>query len=294
MEDHDLTMTLPDGRLLGYAEWGDPGGPPVLYFHGTPASRLDPVCFPDAPAQAGVRLISIDRPGMGRSTFKRHRKISDWPADVTALADKLGLERFGVVGWSGGGPYVLACAASIPDRLTGALSVAGVGRIDRPGALDGMNRNEAKLTRLCQKAPPLAQFVLAVVFRLSRAKPEQAFDSFRAEVSDSDRQVIDALPPDAKRMGWFVEAGRHGAKGAVHDYRALGDWGFPLERVEMPVSLWQGDADQFVPMRQAEELVAAAPGATLRPCPGEGHLVMVTHAEEILRAAAGEAPTSAA
>jgi pimeloyl-ACP methyl ester carboxylesterase len=294
MEDRDRTVTLPDGRLLGYAEWGDPGGPPVLYFHGTPASRLDPVCFPDAPAHAGVRLISIDRPGMGLSSFKRHRKISDWPADVAALADELGAERFGVVGWSGGGPYVLACAAALADRLTAAISVAGVGRIDRPGALEGMNRDEARLTRLCLKAPPLARFALAVVFRLSRFKPEQAFDSFRSEVSESDQQVIDALPPDAKRMGWFLEAGRQGAKGAVHDYRALGDWGFPLERVEMPVSLWQGDTDQLVPMRQAEELVAAAPGATLRPCPGEGHLVMVSHAAEILRAATGKGTPPAA
>jgi pimeloyl-ACP methyl ester carboxylesterase len=287
MEDRDRTVTLPDGRLLGYAEWGEPSGPPVLYFHGTPASRLDPVCFPDAPATAGVRLISIDRPGMGLSSFQRDRKIADWPTDVAALAGELGLERFGVVGWSGGGPYVLACAAALADRLTGAVSVAGVGRLDRPGAMEGMNPNEAKLTRLCLKAPPLARLVLGTVLRLSRAKPDQAFGGFRSEVSESDRQVIDALPPEAKQMGWFVESGRQSAKGPVHDYRALRDWGFQLEQVEMPVALWQGDADQLVPMHQAEDLAARAPGATLHPCSGEGHLAMVTHAEEILRAAAG-------
>jgi pimeloyl-ACP methyl ester carboxylesterase len=179
--DRERTITLADVRGLGYAEWGDPGEPPVLYFHGTPASRLDPVCFPDAPAQAGVRLISVDRPGIGLSSFKRHRKIADWPADVAELADQLELERFGVVGWSGGGPYALACAASIAHRLSGAVSVAGVGRGDRPGALDGMSRQEARLTRLCQKAPPVARLVLGIVFKASRAKPEQAFKSFRDE-----------------------------------------------------------------------------------------------------------------
>ena len=285
--DHERTVTLPDGRILGYAEWGDPGGRPVLYFHGTPASRLDPVCFPDAPEQAGVRLISLDRPGMGLSSFQRRRTIAAWPDDVAALADTLGLERFGVVGWSGGGPYVLACAAALADRLTGAVSVAGVGRFDSPGSLEGMNPSERKLTRLCQTAPPLARVALGILFRVSRAKPDQAFKGFYNEVSESDQRVLDALPVQAKRMGWFVEAGRHGAKGAVQDYRALGDWGFALERAEMPVTLWQGDADQLVPMRHAEELAAAAPGATLRRCPGEGHLVMVSHATEILRAAGG-------
>jgi pimeloyl-ACP methyl ester carboxylesterase len=293
-EDRDRTLLLPDGRLLGYAEWGDPGGPPVLYFHGTPASRLDPVCFAEAPTEAGVRLISVDRPGMGLSSFQRHRKISQWPVDVAALAEALKLERFGVVGWSGGGPYVLACAAQLPDRLTGAISVAGVGRLDGPDAMAGMNGQEAKLTRLCLKAPPVARIVLGIVLKLSRAKPEQAFNSFRSEVSESDQQAIDALPAEAKRMGWFIESGRQGAKGPVHDYRALGDWGFRVEDVRAPVSVWQGDADQLVPMRQAEALVAAAPGARLRACPGEGHLIMVSHAGEILRAATREDPEPAA
>jgi pimeloyl-ACP methyl ester carboxylesterase len=293
-EDRERTITLPDGRVLGYAEWGDPGGPPVLYFHGTPASRLDPVCFPDAPTEAGVRLISVDRPGMGLSTFQPHRRIADWPADVTKLADGLGLERFGVVGWSGGGPYVFACAAELADRLTGAVSVAGVGPLDRPGAMQGMNPNEAKLTRLCLKAPPVARLVLGTVLRLSRAKPAQALKSFRDEVGESDRHVIDAMPEEAKRMGWFIESGRQGARGPVQDYRALGDWGFRLEDIRMPVSVWQGDADKLVPIAHAEDLVARAPGATLRRCLGEGHLVMVAHAAEILGAATGNASTAAA
>jgi pimeloyl-ACP methyl ester carboxylesterase len=293
-EDRNRTITLPDGRLLGYAEWGDPGGPPVLYFHGTPASRLDPVCFPDAPNEAGVRLISVDRPGMGLSTFQRHRKIAQWPADVAALADHLSLERFGVAGWSGGGPYVFACAATLADRLTGAVSVAGVGPIDRPGATDGMDPQEARLTRLCLNAPPIARLVLGTVFRLSRAKPQHALKSFRESVGDSDKRAIDAMPGEGRRMGWFIESGRQSAKGPVYDYRALADWGFELSTVRTPVSVWQGDADQLVPIAHAEDLVARARGATLHPCPGEGHLAMVTHAAEILAEASGKASTPAA
>ena len=293
-EDRDRTFTLPDGRVLGYAEWGDPDGPPVLYFHGVPASRLDPVCFPDAPNEAGVRLISVDRPGMGLSTFQRNRKIAQWPADVAALADHLNLDRFGIAGWSGGGPYVFACAATLADRLTGAVSVAGVGPFDRPGALDGMNAQEARLTRLCMKAPPVARLVLGLVLRHSRAKPDQALKSFRDSVGDSDRRAIDAMPDEGRRMGWFIESGRHGAKGPVQDYRALADWGFDLGQVRMPVSVWQGDADKLVAMAYAEDLVARAPGATLHRCPGEGHLAMVTHAAEIFTEASGKASAAAA
>jgi pimeloyl-ACP methyl ester carboxylesterase len=293
-EDRDRTITLPDGRVLGYAEWGDPGGPPVLYFHGVPASRLDPVCFPDAPNEAGVRLISVDRPGMGLSTFQPHRKIARWPADVAALADHLSLERFGVVGWSGGGPYVFACAAALADRLTGAVSVAGVKPLDGPGAMDGMSTPEVRLTRLCLKAPPVARLVLGTVFRVTRVRPDQAYKGFRDEVSESDQRVIESMPEEGKRMGWFIESGRQGAKGPVHDYRALADWGFDLGQVKTPVSVWQGDADQLVPMAHAEDLAARAPGTTLHRCPGEGHLAMVTHAAEILTEAAGKPSPAAA
>ena len=288
MDQRELTVSLPDGRQLGYAEWGDPYGRPVFYFHGTPASRLDPVCFPQAPGAAGVRLLSLDRPGMGLSTFLPRRKIADWPADVAAVADALGLQRFGVVGWSGGGPYVLACAARLAERLTGAVSVAGVGRLSSRDDLSGMNPGEARLYRLSRTMPPVARLVFNAMFAASRRKHEVALQGFRSDVSEADRQVIDSLPAEAKQMGWFIEAGHQGARGVTQDYRALADWGFGLDEVQMPVELWQGDVDQLVPMEHAERLADAAPGATLRRCPGEGHLAMITHAQEVLGRAAGK------
>lgn len=287
MGDRERTIQLPDGRVLGYAEWGDPDGSPVLYFHGTPSSRLDPVCFPDAPAAAGVRLISIDRPGIGLSTFQPRRRVADWPADVTAFADALGLERFGIVGWSGGGPYVLACAAAIADRLTGAASAAGVGVLSSRDALRDMTRTDRLGYRLGRYAPPLGRLAFGAIFKLSRRQPEQALKGFAGDLNESDRRVIEGLPEEAKSMRWFIESGRQGARGPVHDYGILGDWGFDLADVEIPVELWQGDEDASVPPAHAEALAAAAPGASVRRCPGEGHLVMVTHADELLRAAAG-------
>jgi pimeloyl-ACP methyl ester carboxylesterase len=118
----DAAVTLPDGRRLAYTEWGLPDGPPVLGFHGTPGSRL--WCpDEDATAALGVRLILPDRPGIGGSDPLPRRRFGDWPADVEVLADTLGLDTFGVVGYSAGGPYAAACAALMPARLTGVAIV---------------------------------------------------------------------------------------------------------------------------------------------------------------------------
>jgi pimeloyl-ACP methyl ester carboxylesterase len=124
---------LPDGRTLTYAEYGAPDGKPVFYFHGLPGSRLDPVMLEvEGLEKAGIRLIACDRPGIGGSDFQPGRGFSDWPADMVAFADWLGLGKFAVWGISGGGGYVSACARFIPDRLSAAVIVSGVGRWIRP------------------------------------------------------------------------------------------------------------------------------------------------------------------
>ncbi|MBU1879209.1 MAG: alpha/beta hydrolase, partial [Chloroflexi bacterium] len=123
----DDCILLPDGRRLSYAEYGDPAGAPVFLFRGTPSSRL--ACHPDdtIATDLGARVIVTERPGFGRSDFQPGRTLLDWPADVVALADALGLDRFAIVGTSGGGPHAAACAYRIPQRLTLAAIVSGVG-----------------------------------------------------------------------------------------------------------------------------------------------------------------------
>ena len=122
----DNQITLPDGRRLAYAEFGKPDGYPVLYFHGSPASRLEPMLIGDeAFNRFGLRVIAPDRPGMGQSDFQPKRGFSDWPADVTALADVLGLDRFSILGNSGGGGYAAVCTAKIPERLRAVVIVSG-------------------------------------------------------------------------------------------------------------------------------------------------------------------------
>jgi pimeloyl-ACP methyl ester carboxylesterase len=125
------TVELTGGRTLGYGEYGDPAGPVVVYFHGHPGSRLEAKLLAEPATAHGLRLIGVDRPGMGLSAYQRRRSMREWPHDVVELADHLGIDSFAVVGFSGGGPYALACAHAIPKRLTACGIVAGVGPTSR-------------------------------------------------------------------------------------------------------------------------------------------------------------------
>jgi pimeloyl-ACP methyl ester carboxylesterase len=138
MQKTDCSITLGDGRRLGYAEYGDPEGKPLFYCHGYPASRFEAALLDPAARKARVRIVAADRPGCGLSDFQPNRRILGWPNDVVELADALGIDRFAIVGVSGGGPYALACARKIPQRLTAAGVVCGLGPTSEPWALRGM------------------------------------------------------------------------------------------------------------------------------------------------------------
>src|SRR6266487_105745 len=141
-------VTLPDGRSLAYTDCGAPAGPLVVYFHGAPTSRLDLAGLEESFSTLGVRVVSPDRPGYGGSSPQNGRGVSDWAQDVAALADHLGAERFAVMGWSSGGPYVAACAALLPERIVTAGVVAGVTDMGWRGAWEGYDQLEATLMRI--------------------------------------------------------------------------------------------------------------------------------------------------
>src|SRR5258708_34742023 len=140
VEASNHTLQLHDGRTLGYAEYGHVEGNPLFYFHGHPGARVEAGLLAKSAAQAGLRLIGVDRPGMGLSSFQAGRHLLDSPEDVAALAQHLAIDRFAVVGVSGGGPYALACAYKIPDRLTACGIVAGMGPPEY-GTVGMMTRN---------------------------------------------------------------------------------------------------------------------------------------------------------
>lgn len=278
-------MRLPDGRKLSYTDLGDPDGAPLLLFHGTPACSASFDAF-DAPARSlGVRAIAPDRPGIRLSSFQRKRRITDWPADVTAFADALELERFGVLGWSGGGPYALACAALVPDRLTLCGVAAGVAPPEMPGAIEGLSESDERLTRMAARSPLAARLTLATMGFLAKRTPAKARDSFERELSPVDVETTRRYWPEEFTL--FTEVFRHGARGVTRDYALVWKtWGFELGEVSAPVRIWHGADDVTVPLAQSEWIADRLRDATLEVVPAEGHFLLLNRAPKLLTALA--------
>ena len=154
MNGADNELILPDGRRLCYAEYGDPHGLPVFYFHGSPSSRLEPAMFGAELSFSGLRIIAPDGPGIGRSDWQESRTFADWAMDIVNLADHLGWMAFALMGNSGGGPYVAACAALIPERVTAAVVVSGAWRMDAPEVRANLPFNPTQAKRRLEWATP--------------------------------------------------------------------------------------------------------------------------------------------
>lgn len=269
------SITLRDGRRLSYADYGDPEGRPIFFFHGFPGSRYDGEHAGQVAAGMGIRLVAPDRPGMGGSDYQPHRRLLDRPADVEQLAGALGFTTFGVLGYSGGGPYALACAYRIPHRLTSAGVLSGVSPVTEPGAMDGMNGSNVLIFRLSRRLP----WLLALIYRLnSRADSVKLMEAAakRMPAPDQavmrDRAVLEAMARDYK------EAFRSGPSGVVHEGGLYArDWGFRLADVSIPVWLWHGEKDTNAPPQMGRYQANMIPTCHATFYPDEGHISIMSH-----------------
>lgn len=274
----EFRVRVADGRTVACLGVGDPQGSPVFYFHGLPGSRLEARVSADAAAALGVRLVGVDRPGFGESTFQPRRRIGQWTADITAVADALGLKRFSVLGMSAGAPYALACAAALAERLNrialiSPLSPLAVG--DRP---PGMIAHDRLLLALAAHAPTLARGVAHVIGSWMRRRPDRYVKFMTAGLSSPDRNLF--ADPDYRSMMTqnMMEALRQGARGAAWELTLIVQpWDFPLENVRTRVSLWQGLADQILPAAMARRLAQTLTACEARYFPHEGHLSTLVH-----------------
>ena len=283
----DNVLRLRDGRMLGYAEAGDPAGAPLMFFHGLPGSRINARLGEEPGRRCGVRIIAPERPGFGLSSPQKGRRMLRWPRDVIELADALGINRFAVAGVSGGGPYAAACAYAIPERLTGVGIVSGVGPADMPGFADGMMRTNQLLFAAARRVGPVASVMMWVMSQAAR-RPERFMGAMERQLPPDDRRIVQR--PEVKDMfaADVREAFRQGSGGAAVDTRLFArPWGFDLREIQTHVDLWQGEDDRNVPVAHGRYQASQIPDCTARLLPGEGHLLVVDRLEEIMTAVVG-------
>jgi pimeloyl-ACP methyl ester carboxylesterase len=274
---------LNDGRTLAYEDVGGASGSPVFFFHGTPGSRL--ARHPDAEltVAAGARLITVDRPGYGDSSRRPGRRLTDWASDVSELADALGLGRFSVVGWSGGGPHALAVAHQLPERVAAVALASPLGAVDAPGALSTV-KPEFRLLWWLRLVPPAIKFAAWVETEKARKNASRYVKgSWLKGAPPVDRRTIRLTRIREMAESDVAEAAKQGWVGYFDDLVALTEpWGFSAQEVRQSVALWHGLADSWLYPEMARSLAAALPECDLRLLPNEGHFLVLTNWSDIL------------
>jgi pimeloyl-ACP methyl ester carboxylesterase len=276
------TITLPDRRTLAFLQSGDPAGKPVLFFHGSPGSRL--LHHPDdsLTAALGVRLITIDRPGFGGSDYQPNRKLLDWPSDVTALVDKLGIKKFAVAGVSGGSPYVAACAYKLSDRLTVGGIISGVGPTDVAENVARIYKTRKGGIFLARHAPWLLRPLIWLLQNPQRGI-EKYYLKILAESSFVDQEILRRPEIKSLVMASWNEGTINGMRGFTRDGIIFSlPWGFQLEDIRVKIHIWHGDKDTSTPLCMAKHLASLIRDCQLTVIPGKGHFLLFDHWSEIL------------
>jgi pimeloyl-ACP methyl ester carboxylesterase len=289
MERNPLLVKLGDGRALAYADYGDPEGTPVLYFHGAPGSRLDGAGYEPLGRELKsmrIRVIAPDRPGHGYSTQQRGRRLTNWPHDVVQLADSLGLERFSVLGHSSGGKFALACGSALAHRVTTIGVLAGVGPPETPRFGEGLGRTARVSMTLASRRRPLAAAYWSAARLMARRTPGLFMRQLEAELSPVDRAVVTDPAVRELLLATFRECLLPGVQGIVDEWLIQArPWGFSLAEIRPPVHLWHGDADDLVPLHHSEHLARSVPDGELTVLRGHGHLPISVYPEIYARLA---------
>ncbi len=276
---------LADGRDLAWGEFGKSDGAPVVALHESPGSHSNFAPVADVAAREGVRLIAVDRPGYGHSTFNPRRTYERSAADVGELADHLMLEDFGVLGWSSGGPNALSCAHYLPSRVSGCAIVSGPAPPEGNVSAVGTKRANRLAKRLEVLAPGLMSPLFQAALQQGRRSPENSLTWMLRHLPSCDARVIER--PEV-RAHWVADIARPvsstAGRAAVQDIgMEARPWGFDLREIAGPVHVWHGDADDTVPFANGIYQADMIPQATLRRIPGEGHWLIYEHFAEIVR-----------
>jgi len=270
------TLTTADGRTLAYLERGPEDGMPVILSHGTPGSRFARHPDPGIYERHGVRVVAYDRPGYGRSDPNRGRSVADAAADIAAIADELGFDRFAAVGGSGGAPHALACGALLGDRVTrvGALVTPAPPDAENLDFFEGLADLNVKEFNAALEGEEAIEAYLQPLVDSIRADPEAVLEDLLSELPDVDRKL--ASRPEFREImkQSFVEAARQGVRGWADDDLAFArPWGFALEDVHVESRVWQGELDVLAPRPHGEYVASHLPNARFELLEGGGHFL---------------------
>jgi pimeloyl-ACP methyl ester carboxylesterase len=281
-----------DGGTWAVRQAGAADGVPLVYFHGTPGCRLEPVFADGLCADLGVRLVCFDRPGYGESTPAPF-SLSSVARTTGAIADRLGIESFATTGQSGGGPFSLACGAVLGDRVSRVGVTSGAGPFQEiPGLLETLDDNDQQAIRLLpDEEAAAAQFAVGFEpFRqMSQGSDAQIVAGFKAMSSRRDGELLDRPELGGALATTVRGALAHGTSGGGWDNVAwVGPWDIELGSITQPVFLWYGDEDPFCPNSIPPWLAEHLPTSTLVVRPGEGHLGVIEHAREVVETLVGQ------
>ncbi len=276
--------TLKDGRKLGYLEYGEQVGCPVFFAHGGPGSRIDGEFFHEEAKLRHYRFIAVDRPGMGESTYLAGRRFLDYPSDISELADTLGIDKFGVMGWSGGGAHTTVCSFAIPERLLFNITFGGYTNFaELPEAEKYLKGKMDRIAvGLSKKHPRLFKFFFDLMNFSEKFFPEAYYKEIIKELCEADQEI--ASDENFKKifMNSQKQAFKQGSRGVVTDAAIhYLDWGFSLRDIHGKLNIFHGSEDTLVPVEYAKHIAANAPNCDLHILSGEGHLFPCRHMKEI-------------
>lgn len=290
------TFLLPCGRTLSYAEQGSPNGTPIFYFHGTPGSCLDSSFSPEAIQKYNVRIISVDRPGYGRSSLQKNRKILDWPMDVEQLARCLQLSEYRVLGWSGGAPSALACAARLPrERLKGVGIECGVGPDYVQFSTTTRSRARLNLFMVARLLMRPTTWILDLLLRKVTRYTNDEIKKMRLlefpnYIKRPDRTLLSFIkkrwcpdPEDSESS--YPDIFPEGFRGFLIDcWLIASPWGFNLEDISFDtVKMWYGTEDDKTPVSMGRRMAEKLQHATLTEHGGKSHRDLIAkYQDEIL------------
>ncbi|PWD43171.1 alpha/beta hydrolase [Gordonia paraffinivorans] len=272
-------------RRIGFAEYGSATGRAIVWLHGTPGARRQiPVEARGYAAERHVRLIGLDRPGVGSSTPHRYENVAAFAGDLEEVLEALGIEDFAVIGLSGGGPYTLGVAHAMPDRVVAAGILGGVAPTVGPDRIPGgaMTLGSFVAPAVDVAGPQIGR-VISVALRFARPIADPAIGTYGRFSPEADRELLARPEFRAMFLNDLLHGGRRAMEAPFADIVVFArDWGFRVHDVQVPVRWWHGDHDHIIPYEHGEHMVSLLPDAKLFSLPGESHLSTLHMATDII------------